>query len=1044
MKNFFIGRPIFAISLSVIIVLLGAISIGNLAIEQYPDITPPVVEVTATYEGADAETVNNAVATPLAESIMGVSDMLYMQATSANDGSMTLQVTFDIGSDADLDAIFTQNNVATAMAKLPASVTEQGVVTRKTQTGFLMVYALYSDGRYDENFLSNYAYINIQNELLKINGIGKVEIMGAGEYAMRVWLRPDLLAYYNISVSDILSAISTEAGIYPAGKFGAEPTPATTQFTYTVTMSRQISSAEEFGNILLRTTENGTQLRLRDVATVELGNQNYGASSRFGDMPTTIISIYQEPNSNAVALGKAVKAKMGELAERMPDGVEYEVLVDGTKSISAGIREIFETLIIALVLVILIIFIFLQDWRATLIPLVAIPVSIIGTFMVFPLLGFTINIISLLGLVLSVGLVVDDAIVVVEAVQANIERGMNARKAAEEAMSKVTSPIIATTIVLLAVFIPISFSGGISARLFQQFAITISVSVVFSTINALSLSPALCGVLLRPHKERTTGFFGAFNRLFDRAMGRYGEVIGKVVSRWRTSIVVVAIMAVAIVAMLKILPRGFLPEEDLGFFTISVNAPDNTALSRTEQIMAKVDSVTKATLPIVESTGVVSGFNMISGVAATNSGVVFVKLKDFDKRKMSAMEAVAELNRVLYSAIPEAECGAFVSPSIPGLGITSGVTFELQDRAGKGTEYLAEQSDKLLAELRKEPRIKSATTEFRNGVAQKHLDIDKQHALMSGVSLSSLYSETATLLGGRMINNFNLYGRLYQSYLQAAPEYRENEASLNSYYLKNGNNESVPLTSFVSVRDTTGVQYISQFNLYRSIGINVSPEEGVSTGDVMDNIERIAEENLPDDVAIAWSGVSFQEREESGRGAWVFLIAFVFVFFTLSSLYESWSLPLSIVMSVPLAVVGALCAVGLSHLFAPQFINDIYMQISLAMLIGLASKNSILVVEYADKLFHEEQQSLLEATVNASKMRVRPILMTAFASILGILPLVFASGVYSTARNIIGVSLVGGLLFATIFGILLYPAFYFLVGKVARFEQKRQKEDNYA
>ena len=1044
MKNFFIGRPIFAISFSVIIVLLGVISIGNLAIEQYPDITPPVVEVTATYEGADAETVNNAVATPLAESIMGVSDMLYMQATSANDGSMTLQVTFDIGSDADLDAIFTQNNVATAMAKLPSSVTEQGVVTRKTQTGFLMVYALYSDGRYDEDFLSNYAYINIQNELLKINGIGKVEIMGAGEYAMRVWLRPDLLAYYNISVSDILSAISTEAGIYPAGKFGAEPTPSTTQFTYTVTMPRQISSPEEFGDILLRTTEKGTQLRLRDVATVELGNQNYGASSRFGDMPTTIISIYQEPNSNAVALGKAVKAKMGELAERMPDGVEYEVLVDGTKSISAGIREIFETLIIALVLVILIIFIFLQDWRATLIPLIAIPVSIIGTFMVFPLLGFTINIISLLGLVLSVGLVVDDAIVVVEVVQANIERGLDSRKATEEAMSKVTSPIIATTIVLLAVFIPISFSGGISARLFQQFAITISVSVIFSMINALTLSPTLCGLLLRPHKERTTGFFGAFNRLFDKAMGRYSEVIGKVVSRWRTSIVMVAIMAVAIVAILKILPKGFLPEEDLGFFTISVNAPDNTALSRTEQIMAKVDSVTKATLPIVESTGVVSGFNMISGVASTNSGVVFVKLKDFDKRKMSAMEAVAELNRVLYSAIPEAECGAFLSPSIPGLGVTSGVTFELQDRAGNGTAYLAEQSDKLLSALRQEPRIKSATTEFRNGVAQKHLDIDKQHAQMSGVSLSSLYSETATLLGGRMINNFNLYGRLYQSYLQAAPEYRENEASLNGYYLKNGNGESVPLTSFVTVRDTTGVQYISQFNLYRSIGINVTPDEGVSTGDVMDNIERIAEENLPDDVAIAWSGVSFQEREESGKGAWVFLIAFVFVFFTLSSLYESWSLPLSIVMSVPLAVVGALCAVGLSHLFAPQFINDIYMQISLAMLIGLAAKNSILVVEYADKLFHEERQSLLEATVNASKMRVRPILMTAFASILGILPLVFASGVYSTARNIIGVSLVGGLLFATIFGILLYPAFYFLVGKVARFEQKRQKEDNYA
>ncbi|MBQ5691602.1 MAG: efflux RND transporter permease subunit, partial [Alistipes sp.] len=713
MNNFFIRRPTFAISLSVIIVVLGAISIGSLAIEQYPDITPPVVEVTATYEGADAETVNNAVATPIAESVMGVSDMLYMQSTSANDGSMTLQVTFDIESDADLDAIFTQNRVATAMAKLPSSVTEQGVVTRKTQTGFLLVYALYSDGRYDESFLSNYAYINLENELLKIDGIGKVDIMGAGEYAMRVWLRPDLLAYYNISVNEILSAIATEAGIYPAGEFGAEPTPDTTQFTYTVTMPRQISSAEEFSNILLRTTEKGQQVRLRDVASVELGNQTYGSSSQFGDKPTTIITIYQEPGSNAVALGKAVKAKMGELAERMPDGIDTEVLVDGTKSISAGIREIFETLIIALVLVILIIFLFLQDWRATLIPLIAIPVSIIGAFMVFPLLGFTINIISLLGLVLSVGLVVDDAIVVVEAVQAGIERGLSPRRATEEAMSKVTSPIIATTIVLLAVFIPISFSGGISARLFQQFAVTISVSVLFSMVNALSLSPALCALLLRKRKEYTSGLFGAFNRLFEQAMGRYASVVSRTVRRWRTTLAMVAVMAVVICAVLRLLPSGFLPEEDQGFFTISVAAPDNTALAHTKQIMAKVDSVTKATLPIVESTGVVSGFNLISGIASTNSGVIFVKLTDFAKRKISAMEAVAKINKVLYSAIPEAECGAFVSPSIPGLGVTSGVTFELQDRAGRGTAYLAEQSERLLTALRSEPRIQSATTEFR-------------------------------------------------------------------------------------------------------------------------------------------------------------------------------------------------------------------------------------------------------------------------------------------------------------------------------------------
>ena len=1030
MNNFFIKRPIFAISLSVIIVMLGVLSILNLAIEQYPDITPPVVEVSASYIGADAETVNNAVATPIAQSIMGVSDMLYMQATSANDGSMTLQVTFDIGSDPDLDAILTQNNVATATAKLPSSVIEQGVVTRKTQTGFVMVYALYSDGRYDEEFLSNYAYINLENELLKIDGVGKVEIMGAGEYAMRIWLRPDVLRYYNISVSEVIEAINTEAGIYPAGEFGAEPTPPTTQYTYTVTMPRQLNSAEEFGNILLRTTSKGEQVRLRDVASVELGSSSFGTSSRFGNYPTTIITIYQEPNSNAVALGEKVKATMANLVKRMPDGVAVDAIVDATQSIKAGVSEIFKTLVIALILVILIIFLFLQDWRATLIPLIAIPVSIIGTFTLFPILGFSINVVSLLGLVLAVGLVVDDAIVVVEAVQAGIERGLSAKDATAEAMRKVTSPIIATTIVLLAVFLPISFSGGISARLFQQFAITISVSVLFSMFNALTLSPALCGMILRPHTKSTTGLFGTFNRLFDKAMGRYGEVVGGVVKRWKMTATLVSVMIIAIVAMLKIIPQGFLPEEDQGYFMVSITAPDNTSLNRTEHIMAKADSIIKARVPIVESSGTVSGFNMISGVASTNCGIIFAKLVDFDKRKRSAMEVVAELNTWLYSALPEAECSAFVPPSIPGLGVTSAVTFEVQDRAGKGVAYLSEQSERLLEALRREENIASATTEFRTGIAQKHLDIDKQHAQMSGVSLSSLYDETAALIGGRMINNFNLYGRLYQSYLQAAPEYRQNATSLDSYFLTNNNGESLPLSSFVEVRDTTGVQYLSQFNLYGSIGINVISNKGASTGDVIADIERIAEATLPDDCSIAWSGVAFQEQSERSKGVWVFLIALVFVFFTLSSLYESWRLPLAIVLGVPLAVFGALCAVGCAHLIEPKYINDIYMQISLAMLIGLAAKNSILVVEYADLLHKREGRGLLEATVEAAKMRVRPILMTAFASILGMMPLIFASGIYSTARNIMGVSLVGGLLFATIFGILLYPAMYYLVSSV--------------
>lgn len=1041
-NKFFIERPIFAISLAIITVVLGCIAIFSLSIEQYPNITPPVVEVSATYSGADAETVNDAVATPIAQSIMGVSDMLYMQTTSANDGSMTLQVTFAIDSDPDLDAIFTQNNVATATAKLPSSVVEQGVTTRKTQTGFLMVYALYSDGRYDQSFLSNYAYINMENELLKIDGVGKVSIMGAGEYAMRIWLRPDVLNYYNLSVADIKSAIATQAGIYPAGQFGADPAPEGTLFTYTVTMPPQLATAEEFEEIILRTTPTGEQIRLKDVARVELGSQSYGMSSLFGDRPTSVITVYQEPGSNAVEVGGKVQAEMKRLSERFPDGIHYETVVDATSSIKSGIREIMETLIIALLLVIFIIYLFIQDWRATVIPLIAIPVSLIGAFIAFPLLGFSINIVSLLGLVLAIGLVVDDAIVVVEAVQTNIERGMTPKEAAAAAMRSVTSPIIATTIVLLAVFVPVSFSGGISGRLFQQFAVTISVSVLFSMINALTLSPALAAKLMRPHKPATKGPFGLFNRWFDSIMGRYGESVGYVSRRVRTTVLIVAVIAVSIIATLRIMPSGFLPEEDQGYFMVFVKAPDNTALAQTQQIMQQVDSICKREVPAIDNSAIVSGYNMIAGVAASNCGVIFVKMKDYKDRDISSMEAADLLTQHLYSAIPDAECYAFVQPSIPGLGISNGITFELQDRSGRGINYLADNGNRLLAALNGDKRIASATTQFSRDLPQRRLDIDKQHAMMSGVQLEELYSQTATLLGSSYINNFSRFGRLYQTYLQAAPEYRADSESLRSYFIRSSDGRSLPISSFIEVSDTVGVQYISQFNTYTSMEISATPAKGTSSAQAMEAIEKIANDVLPDDIGYSWSGVAFQEQSESSKGWIVYLIALAFVFFTLASLYESWSLPAAILLGVPLAVLGSLAAIGCAHLFNPKYINDIYMQISLIMLIGLAAKNSILVVEYADRLFKEERLSLLDATIKAAKLRVRPIMMTAFSFILGVLPLVFASGVYSTARNIMGLSLIGGMLLATIFGIFLYPALYYLVGRIAGFEKRRAKQEN--
>ena len=1039
MEKFFVSRPIFAISLAIVIVLVGLISITQLPIEQYPDITPPVVEVSATYDGADAETVNNAVATPVAQAVMGVSDMLYMQATSANDGSMTLQVTFDIGSDPDLDAIFTQNNVSSATAELPATVTRQGVTTRKTMTGFLMVYSLHSDGRYDGEFLSNYAYINLQNELLKIDGVGKVSIMGAGEYAMRIWLRPDVLKYYGIAVDEVTAAIEKQGGIYPAGQFGAEPAPDGVAYTYTVTMPPQISTAGEFADIVVRTTSSGEQIRLGDIAEVSLGSQTYGVSSSYESDPTAMIVVYQQPGSNAVAVGGKVKATMERLAERFPDGIEAATIVDTTTSIDAGVRDIFRTLIIALLLVIFIIYLFLQDWRATVIPLVAIPVSLVGAFALFPLLGFSINIISLLGLVLAIGLVVDDAIVVVEAAQVNIERGMKPRAAALEAMRNVASPIVATTVVLLAVFVPVSFTGGITGRLFQQFSVTIAVSVVISAFNALTLSPALCALLLRHREPSQKGFFAAFNRWFARQMDRYTAFTPTLMRHVTRTGLFVAVVLGAIFVVWRKLPAGFLPEEDQGYVMVMVSTPEASSLQVTRKAMTDADAVIR-TLPEVASTSFAAGFNMMAGIASTSSGIIFVKLVDYSDRKLSAMQIAQKLTDELYVAVGGAECYAFIPPSIPGLGVTSGVSVEVQDLEGRGTAYLLENAERLMDSLRKSPSVASVTTQFDAGVPQRRLRIDKQQALAAGVDLGTLYGELTTLLGGTYINNFTRFGKLYQTYVQAAPDYRLDRRSLDSYYVTSASGESVPVASLVEVADTVGVEYVSQFNLYRSVSLTVTPAARASTTTVMQEITATAAAVLPDDIGTAWSGTSYQEANASKTGGLVYALALVFVFLALAALYESWGLPLAILMSVPVAVLGAVLFVGGTHLMNALYVNDIYMQISLVMLIGLAAKNAILVVEYADRLFREQGASLMDAAIGAAKLRVRPIIMTAFAFILGVMPLVFASGVYATARNIMGVALVGGMLFATLLGIFVYPALYYFVGKIGRFEQRRERQ----
>ena len=1036
MGEFFIRRPIFAIALTVAITLAGIISIGGLAIELYPDITPPVVQVSANYVGADAETVNDAVATPLGEQALGVSDMLYMQTTSANDGSMNLQLTFEVGSSPDMDAIFTQNNVAAATPQLPEAVTEQGVVTRKSNTGFLMVYALTSDGRYDDEFLSNYAYINLSNSIEKINGVGKVDIMGAGEYAMRVWIHPERLRYYGIALEDVVEAIKEQSAIYPTGKFGAEPAPTTEHLTYTVILPAAYSTAEEFSSIILSLDQNGNQVRLSDVADVMLGSKSYNVRSTMGDNPSTLIVIYQEPGSNAVEVGSLVREVIGEQQSLLPDGITILPIVDATQNIVDGIKDIVLTLIIALLLVVAIIYLFLQDWRSTLIPIVAIPVSLVGIFSLFPLIGFSLNVISLLALVLATGLVVDDAIVVVEAVQADIQRGLPPAEAAREAMRRVQSPIIATTVVLLAVFIPVSTMGGITGRLVEQFSITIVAAVTLSAFNALTLSPALCALLLRTRTPSSNGFFARFNRWFDSATERYTHLSSIITRHTARTALFIGVMCIGIFITWRILPDGFLPDEDEGYLMVMVTTPSASSLTTTMKAMQNVEEQVMKH-PEVKYTSSAVGFNMMASISSPSSGVLFVVLKDYSQRKLSAAQLAQLLNEELYAAIPEAECYALIPPSIPGLGVTSGISLQVQDLGGRGTKYLAEQTYRLMDSIKQDKAIANISTSFSATTPQRLLQVNRQQALSEGVAIENIYSTLSTLLGGEYTGNFNRFGRLYQTYVQAAPESRLDEQSLNSYFVKNGRGEMAPLSAFVSVKDTIGVEYITQFNLNQSITLTATPASGTSSGEAMEQIASIAKRVLPSDVGIAWSGLSFQQAKESG-GEWkIYLIAIIFAFLALASLYESWSLPLAIMLSVPAAVMGAMMAMVMAHVFNADYVYNIYVQISLIMLIGLSAKNAILVVEYADRIYRSHpDSSLLSAAISAARERIRPIIMTALAFVLGVMPLIFASGNYSTARNIMGVALVGGMATATVIGVFLYPATYYMIKHLTTHKSK--------
>ncbi len=1039
-KNFFVERPIVSFVIAIIIVILGTVAALQLPIEQYPNITPPVVEVRSLYPGANALNVEEAVTTPLEQQINGVDNMIYMKSTNANNGSSVVQISFEVGTDPDMNTVFTQNNVSAATAKLPEEVKRLGVTTQKSLPNVLMLVALYSpDGRYDGNFLGNYGLINIKDELSRIKGIGRVDVMGSSDYAMRIWVKPDRLAHMGITIPEIKSAIQEQNVVAPGGKFGSEPAPAGTEFTYTVKLPERLQDPEEFGNIVLRTHSDGSQVRIRDVARVELGVETYEMSTRYNGKPTALIAIYQSPGSNAVELASTIREEIETLKKKFPPGMDYKVSMDTTLAITAGLDEIVETLIIALLLVVLVVYIFIQDWRATIIPTLAIPVSLIGAFMLFPLLGFSINVLSLLGLVLAIGIVVDDAIVVVEAVQQNLDKGFSPKEATNRAMKEVTAPVIATTLVLIAVFAPTAAMGGITGRLYQQFAITIAVSVLFSSINALSLSPALCSLLMKPGnqpKGLLGKFFRGFNRGFDRTATKYLSTTQVVARKLTRGAMYILIAIIASVLLGKVLPGGFVPAEDMGYAYVNVQLPNAASLQRTDKVASQIEEMILQ-VEQVDMVSTASGYSLLSGTNSTNAAFLFVSLKPWDERELTADEVILKINKILFTQINEAEAFCFGPPAIPGLGSGSGFTIQIQDKGANTPDYLAANTQKFIQAAMARPEIGSAMSMYQAAVPQRSIELNNDKVLKTGVRLRDVYDTFGAFLGGSYVNDFTRYGRLYKSYIMAEPEYRSDESLLNLAQVKNNEGTMVPLSSFATVQNTSGPEYTNRFNLFRSAEVTGSPAQGYSSAQALSALEEVAAEVLPEDMSYAWANMSYQEKKASGSTGIIFLFSLIFVFLILTAQYDSWSIPFSILLGTPLAIFGAFLFLYLGRLFSITYENNIFAQISLVMLIAMAAKNAILIVEFA-KIEFDKGKSLYDAAIEAARLRFRPILMTVFSFILGILPLIFASGSGAEARKVMGMALLGGMTLATALGVFIYPMLFILIGKLFKYEQKRK------
>ncbi len=1039
---FFIDRPVVAKVISIFIVIVGLISINILPIAQFPEIVPPTIQVSANYTGGSAEVVERSVTAPIEEQLNGVEGMIYMDSISASDGSSTINVYFKLGYDLDIAAVDVQNRVALATPSLPDTVKQMGVTTRKLSTSMVqMVTIESSDPSHDALFLSNFASLNILEELKRIEGVGNVRNMGERKYSMRIWIDPDKLSSFGLTIREVQQALKDQNVQIALGKIGDTTAAGQNKFQYTLVSKTRLDSSKDFENIIVKENDDGSRVRIQDIARVELGAESYMWSASLNNKPTALLGIYQLPDANALAVAKKVKAKLDELKKRFPKGITAKPTYDTTKFVEVSIDEVVKTLFEALILVLIVVYFFLQSFRATFIPAIAIPVSLIGTFAVLEVVGFSINTLTLFGLILAIGIVVDDAILVVENVEANLEKDpdISRKEATKKAMKEIFAPIVSTTLVLLAVFVPVTFIPGISGALYKQFAMTISFSVLISALVALTLSPALAATILKRRKGEKNIFFQKFDQGLDGLKHVYEKVLRTLIKFWYVVLLVYILFLAATYGIFKVLPTGFLPNEDQGSIIASVSLQPGTNLQKTEESTRKAVEIFEKTKGVADVIAI-NGFNMITGALDSSTSTIFLILDDWDQRKSKETSVPAIMAKIQKRAkvqIPEAEVRAFSPPSIPGLSAVGGFEFKLQNLTAMPLQEFETHARKFLQKLNADERIMMAYTMFNANYPQLYVDIDRDKVFSLGLKLDDVFSVLQTYLGSFYVNDFNKFGKTYRVFMQADESYRTNKDDITAFFVKNKKGEMIPLSTIVRIHNISGPNAITHFNAYQSIAINGvhNIKEGFSSADAIAAIEEVAAKELPSSIGYEYSGITLQEKEAGNAAMYIFMLSLLMVFLFLSAQYESWMTPLIIMLPIPVVMFGALGANMIAGL-----LNDTYTQIGLVLLIGMSSKNAILVVEFAKEL-HVSGMSLIESAVQASILRLRAILMTVFAFLLGILPLVFASGAGAASRQSLGTAVFGGMLLSTLLTFLLTPVLFVVL---ERLKERFTKEENEA